>query len=53
MWLDYDSEADCLYLHFQAKPSSTHTEMRDDGVLLDYDDEAHLVGLTVLEASRR
>jgi hypothetical protein len=25
MWLDYDSEADVLYLHFEDKPNSTHS----------------------------
>lgn len=52
MWLDYDSEADVLYLHFEDKPSSTHSEMRDDGIILDYRNN-RLVGLTILEASHR
>ncbi len=52
MWLDYDTEADALYVHFQEKPVSTHSEMRDDGIILDYCDD-QLVGLTVLEASHR
>ncbi len=52
MWLDYDGEADVLYLHFEEKPASTHSEMRDDGIILDYRDE-QLVGLTILEASQR
>lgn len=52
MWLDYDAEADVLYLHFEEKPASNHSEMREDGILLDYRDDV-LVGLTVLDASRR
>ena len=52
MWLDYDSEVDVLYLHFEEKPSSTHSEMRDDGIILDYNGD-RLVGLTILEASHR
>jgi uncharacterized protein YuzE len=52
MWLDYDREADALYLHFEEKPASNHSEMRDDGIIFDYQDD-HLVGLTILEASRR
>ena len=52
MWLDYDTEVDVLYLHFEEKPDSTHSEMREDGIILDYRDDA-LVGLTVLEASQR
>jgi len=52
MWLDYDAEADVLYIHFEEKPSSNHSEMRDDGIILDYRDDL-LVGLTILEASCR
>lgn len=52
LWLDYDVEVDVLYVHFEEKPASTHSELHDDGILLNYRD-AQLVGLTVLEASRR
>jgi len=52
MWLDYDEEADVLYVHFIDKPSSTHSEMRADGVILDYKGK-DLVGVTILEASQR
>ncbi len=52
MWLDYDRDADVLYLHFEEKPSSTHSEMTDKGIILDYRDDI-LVGLTILEASHR
>jgi uncharacterized protein YuzE len=52
MWLDYDTEVDVLYLHFEEKPASTHSEMREDGIILDYRDDT-LVGLTVLDASHR
>lgn len=52
MWLDYDKDADVLYVHFEEKPSSNHSEMRDDGIILDYR-EKELVGLTILDASRR
>jgi len=52
IWLDYDPEADVLYLHFEEKPASTHSEMRDDGIILDYRG-SRLVGLTILEASHR
>ena len=34
MWLDYDVEADVLYLHFEARPNSTHSELLDDGIIL-------------------
>ncbi len=52
MWLDYDEEADVLYVHFVDKADSTHSEMREKGVILDYKDN-HLVGVTILEASQR
>jgi uncharacterized protein YuzE len=52
MWLDYDEDADVLYVHFVEKLNSTHSEMREDGVILDYKDNA-LVGVTILEASQR
>jgi uncharacterized protein YuzE len=52
MWLDYDEKADVLYVHFVDKPSSTHSEMREDGVIFDYKGK-DLVGVTILEASHR
>ena len=52
MRLDYDEEADVLYLHFEDRPNSTRSEMRDDGVILDYKGR-RLVGVTILEASQR
>lgn len=52
MRLDYDEEADVLYVHFRDKVASTHSEMQENGVVLDYRGNA-LVGVTVLEASRR
>lgn len=52
LWLDYDDEADVFYVHFEDHPASTHSEMTDEGILLDYRDET-LVGLTILDASQR
>ena len=52
LWLDYDQDADVLYVHFTEKPSSNHSEMRDNGIMLDYRGK-ELVGLTILDASRR
>jgi len=52
MWLDYDESADVLYVHFTPEPSSTHSDMRDDRIILDYTGK-QLVGLTVLDASTR
>lgn len=52
MWLDYDDAADVLYVHFKENPPTNHSEMREDGIILDYADK-ELVGLTILEASHR
>ncbi len=52
LWLDYDAQADVLYLHFEDKPISTRSQMREDGIILDYKDD-NLVGMTILEASQR
>jgi uncharacterized protein YuzE len=50
--LDYDEDVDVLYVHFTEEASSTHSEMRKDGVILDYKGK-DLVGVTILEASHR
>ncbi|MDZ7305382.1 MAG: DUF2283 domain-containing protein [candidate division KSB1 bacterium] len=51
-WVDYDSEADVLYISFQRPQGATDSRMTDDGILLRYRDK-QLVGITVLEASTR
>lgn len=48
IWWDYDAEADVLYLHFEAHLGSTHSEMREDGIILDYRGN-RLVGITIRE----
>jgi len=51
-WVDYDREADVLYISFQRPQKATNTQTTDDGLLLRYRGEA-LVGITVLDASTR
>ena len=50
--VNYDKEADVLYISFERPHKATNTERTDDGLLLRYR-KRHLVGLTVLEASTR
>jgi uncharacterized protein YuzE len=50
--LDYDEEADVLYISFDRPQRATDSEMLDRGILLRYRDEK-LVGMTVFEASKR
>jgi uncharacterized protein YuzE len=51
-WVDYDSEADVLYISFHRPQKATDSKMTDDGVLLRYRSKK-LVGITVLNASTR
>lgn len=51
-WVDYDKEADVLYISFAHPQEATDTEMTDDGLLLRYRD-SQLVGVTILDASTR
>lgn len=44
--VDYDEEADVLYISFQHPQKATNTIMRDDGLLLRYRAD-QLVGVTV------
>lgn len=51
-WVDYDEDADVLYISFGRPQKATDSEMLDNGVLLRYKGR-DLVGITVLDASRR
>jgi uncharacterized protein YuzE len=51
--LDYDQEADVLYISLQRPQRATETiDLDDKGILLHYRNQ-DLVGITVLDASRR
>ncbi len=51
-WVDYDRDADVLYISFQHPQKATDTQMTDEGILLRYRSK-QLVGITVLDASTR
>lgn len=51
-WVDYDREADVLYISFKRPQKATDTRTTEDGILLRYHGK-ELVGITVLEASTR
>jgi uncharacterized protein YuzE len=51
-WVDYDHEADVLYISFQRPQKATDTETTEEGILLRYRDK-QLVGITILDASIR
>jgi len=51
-WVDYDAEADVLYISFQHPQEATDSEMTEEGILLRYKGK-QLVGMTILDASKR
>ncbi len=52
MWIDYDREADVLYLSFQKPQRATKTIETGDDILLRKDGNK-IVGITILNASSR
>jgi uncharacterized protein YuzE len=52
MWLDYDTEADVLYLSFARPQRAVDSEMREDGIIIHRRGK-QIVGLTILDASTR
>jgi len=52
MWIDYDKEADVLYLSFRKPQRATKTIETDDDILIRKDNNI-IVGITILNASSR
>jgi len=46
-WIDYDEEADTLYVSFERPQRATDSVLRDDNVLLRYRGKK-LVGITII-----
>jgi uncharacterized protein YuzE len=51
-WVDYDREADVLYISFRRPQDADDSIMTDEGILLRYRQQ-ELVGVTVLDAAAR
>jgi uncharacterized protein YuzE len=52
LWLDYDKEADVLYVSFRKPQRATETIDLDDDILVRKDGK-NIVGLTILNASSK
>ena len=52
MRIEYDKEADALYIVLRDVPASDSKDL-EEGVTIDLDDEGHIVGLEVLDALER
>jgi uncharacterized protein YuzE len=50
--VDYDEEADVLYLSFRKPQGASDSEMPDDGIIVRTH-RGEIVGLTILDASTR
>jgi len=51
IWIDYDEEADVLYMSFRRPQNADDSELTEDGVIYRYSQE-QLVGITILNASK-
>jgi uncharacterized protein YuzE len=52
MWLDYDKEADVLYVSFRKPQRASETIELDDDILVRKDGK-DIVGLTIMNASSK
>ncbi len=52
MKLKVDKQADALYLTLSEAPAS-HSEEVSPGIIVDYDDQDHVVGIEMLYLSKR
>lgn len=52
MKLEFDPIADCAYLEISGNEAVTTREM-EPGIIADYDENGHLVGIEILSVSKR
>jgi uncharacterized protein YuzE len=51
-WVDYDEEADVLYINFGKPKAATDSELTEDDVIVRYNGD-QIIGLTILHAGKR
>ena len=51
-WVDYDEDADVMYISFRKPQRATESRVREDGIVIRTRGK-EVVGLTILEASVR
>ena len=52
MKIEYDPEADVLYIQIREAKAYDNIDI-EDGVTVDVDEDRHIVGLEILDASKR
>ena len=53
IWVDYDQEADVLYVNFKKPSHADDSELTDDEDIIIRYEEGQVVGMTFLHASKR
>lgn len=51
VWVDYDEEADVLYVNFKTPSHADDSELTDDDVIIRYE-KGSMVGMTFLHAKK-
>jgi uncharacterized protein YuzE len=51
LWVDYDEEADTLYLHFKKPNRADNSVMEDEQTIVRYENN-QIIGITLLHASK-
>ncbi len=52
MRIEYDKEADALYIQLREASVDDNTDI-EEGVTVDLDEKKHIVGIEILDASKR
>ena len=52
MKIEYDPEADALYIQIREARADDNIDI-EDGVSVDFDENRHIVGVEILDASKR
>jgi len=52
IWVDYDEDADVLYVNLKKPSHADDSELTDDDVIIRYE-RGQVVGITFLHASKR
>jgi uncharacterized protein YuzE len=52
IWIDYDDEADVLYLNFKKLSHADDSELTDDDTIIRYEN-GQVIGITFLNAKKR
>ena len=52
IWVDYDKDADIVYMHFKKPNHADNSEITDDDMIIRYE-KGEIIGVSLLNASKR